>query len=446
MRARGIWLAVAALAGCAHYSPAPLAPASDVLAATDLAALSADASRIDRPFLTPQAIDLTQPLTPNALAVIAVIENPDLKALRAKTGVTDAQAFAARLLPDPTISASFDKLLRGPDEFNAFAGQLGIDLGALRKARVTREGGEASKRQVRLDLAWAEWQTAGQARLQGARVAALEAQLPIAQATSASAEHLLGVSERAAGRGDIAATDVETRRQAALDATDKLRLAERDLVTARGELNRLLGLAPETMLQIARVPAPSVPPDALVLVTQAIDKRLDLAALRAGYDAAEADLHRNVLDQFPSLSLTLAGARDTSLNYTAGPQIGFTLPLWNRNRGGIRVATATREQLRAEYDARLFQTRAEIGAALAALTTIRRQRAALIAQLPPIEKYAAATTRAVHRGDLAPATAETAAQALRDRRLALLQLDQGAAEAFIALELLTGGPAEGWTR
>ncbi len=38
------------------------------------------------------------------------------------------------------------------------------------------------------------------------------------------------------------------------------------------------------------------------------------------------------------------------------------------------------------------------------------------------------------------------AQALRDRTLTLLQLDQQIAEQTIALELLSGGPSEGWTR
>ncbi len=102
------------MSGCAQYQAAPLSAPSDVLAAPDAAILSADAAKIDRPFLTPQPIDLSQPLTPNALAVIAVLENPDLKAQRAKSGVTDAQAFAARLLPDPSFQGSFDKILSGP--------------------------------------------------------------------------------------------------------------------------------------------------------------------------------------------------------------------------------------------------------------------------------------------------------------------------------------------
>ncbi|MDB5679513.1 TolC family protein [Sphingomonas bacterium] len=439
-------LAGAMLAGCASYSVAPLSAPSDVLKTPDVSILSTDAQKIDRPYLTPQSIDLNQPLTPNALAVIAVIENPDLKAQRAKAGVTDAQAFAARLLPDPTFGANFDKILAGPDVFNAFGAQLGFDLNAIRTARVTRESGEAAKRQVRLDMAWAEWQTAGQARLLGVRILALTEQFSIAREGAASAERLFAAAQRAAGRGDIAAADLDTRRQSLIDATDKARTAERDLVAARGELNKTLGLPPEVELRLAPSADPAVPPDSAKLVAQALERRLDLQALRAGYGVAEADLHKAVLEQFPNLSLTIAGARDTANNYTLGPAVGFTLPLWNRNRGNIAIAKATREQLKAEYEARLFQTRAEIDTAVKGVMALRRQRAELTGQLPALQKYADATQRAAKRGDISPATAETALQAIRDRRLALLQIDQQIAEQTIALELLSGGPSEGWTR
>jgi outer membrane protein TolC len=434
------------LAGCAAYHAAPLSEAGAVLAPPDMAIVSADATKIDRPFLRPQPIDLSQPLTPNALAVIAVLENPDLRAQRAKVGVSDAQAFAARLLPDPQIQGNFDKLLSGPDAFNALGGQIALDLNQLRTARVTRQNADASKRQVRLDLAWAEWQTAGQARLQSVRILALLRQRDIARASAASAEMLFKRAARAGGRGDLSATDVDVRRQAALDAADKARTAENDLAAARGELNKLLGLAPDTVVRLAAPAEPAAPPPATELVTQSLNRRLDLQALRAGYDAAEADVHKAILDQFPNLSLTLAGARDTSDNYTLGPAVGFTLPLWNRNRGGIATATATRVQLKAEYDARLFQTRAEISAAVAGLETVRRQKAALVSQMPEIRQIATASSAAADRGDLAPASAATMQQALRDRELTLSQLDQQIGEQTIALELLSGGPSEGWTR
>ena len=444
---RHAWLAlVALLGGCASYQPAPLRDAGDLLSGRDIALISADAAAIDRPYLTPQPIDLSQPLTPNALAILAVLENPDLKALRAKSGVTDAQAFAARLLPDPSFQGSFDKLISGPDVLNGFAAQLGIDLNMLRTRGIARRSGEASKRQVRLDLAWAEWQAAGQARLLGVRVLGLTDQLAIARLGAASAQRLFEASSRAAGRGDIAAGDLDTRRQALLDTSDKARVAERDLVAARGELNKQLGLPPETLLRLTPDAAPVVPPSAAILVQQALVRRLDLHALRAGYDVGEAGLHTAVLEQFPALSLTMASARDTAGNLTVGPQVGFTLPLWNRNRGNIAIARATRAQLSAEYEARLFQTRADIAAGVAGIDAARRQRAELEKQMPALSRYVAATERAARRGDLAPATAATAAQAKRDRDLTLLQLDQQIAEQTIALELLTGSLSQGWTR
>jgi outer membrane protein TolC len=434
------------LAGCAHYAPQPLAAPADILAAPNPAILWVEAQKIDRPWLQPQPIDLTQPLTPNALAIIAILENPDLRAQRARAGVTDAQAFAARLLPDPSFQANFDKILSGPDIFDAYGAQLGLDLNMLRTRGVTRQSGEASRRQVRLDIAWAEWNTAGQARLQGVRILALEQQLKVAQATARSAESLFGAVSRAAGRGDVSATDLDTRRQALLDAQSKLRTAETDLATARADLNKQLGLPPEMVLVLAPPAASPVPPSAQTLLDQAIARRLDLQALRAGYDVAEADLHKAVLDQFPNLSLTLAGARDTANNKTIGPAVGFNLPLWNRNRGGIAIAKATREQLRAEYDARLFQTRAELDAAVNVVAALRLQLSQLVAQMPALERYAEATRRAASRGDLAEATAQTAIQAWRDRQLTMLQLDQQIAEQTIALELLSGGPSEGWTK
>lgn len=432
--------------GCASYTPSAFPVARDILAGPDVAILSADASHFQRPYLTAQSIDLSAPLTPNALAVIAVLENPDLKAQRAKLGVTDAQAFAARLLPDPTFQGSFDKLLSGPDLFNGLGAQLGFDLNQLRTARVSRQSGEASKRRVRLDIAWAEWQTAGQARLQGARVLALEQQAQIAGASAVSAKNLFDAASRAAGRGDIGATDLDIRRQSLLDATTKARTAASDLVTARVDLNKQLGLPPSTDLTLAPADPSPAPPSAEILTAQALERRLDLQALRAGYGVAEADLHKAVLDQFPNLSLTAVFARDTANNRTLGPQVNFSLPLWNRNRGGIAIARATREQLKAEYGARLFQTRSEIEAAVARVMFLRKQKTELGGQMPAIEKYASATARAAKRGDLSRATADTALQALRDRELTLLQIDQQIAEQTIALELLSGGPAEGWTR
>lgn len=414
--------AVLTLSACAPYRPVPLGTAAAPVAVPAI------------------------PLDLNAIGGLAVGGNPELRALRVRAGVADAQLFAARLLPDPTATAGFDKILSGPDTTTALASQLLIDIAALRTRHVVLAGARAAGRQVRLDLAWAEWQTAGAARLQAVRVEALQRAQILNHASATAANALLMSVERAAARGDIGAGEVETRRLAALDAGDRERAGATALSTAQFELARLLGLPPGTPVLLVATPVAPPPSDAARLFALAQDRRFDFAALRAGYDVQEAAVHKAVLDQFPTLTLALNGLRDTTGNRTIGPSVGFTLPLWNRGRGGIRIAEATRSALHAEFEARLFQAHADIAAAVAGIAIRRAQAEALRAAQPEIDRIAVASTRAAARGDLAPATTATAQQAQRDKALALIDTEQQIAEAMVTLELLTGTPREDWNR
>jgi len=432
-----------ALTGCAHYASDPL-PSSLEAAGLDNAdfvqAYPAGENMESRRF----AIDLSAPLGAQAVASLAVMANPDLKALRARAGVNDAQVYAAGLMPDPTISMGIDHLLSGSDPVDALAGALGMDILALRARSAVRQKAEAERRQVRTDLLWAEWQTAGQARLQAVRITALEERRALAVQSRQSADALLARYAAAAGRGDMAADPLQTARIAASDATDAAQQAEKDLATARLELNRVLGLPPKTMLVIAPLASADALPDADHLFAIARLQRADLRALREGYAAQEAALRKAVLDQFPTLDLTINAGRDTARNVTLGPAIGFTLPLWNRNRGGIAVEKATRDALKVEYEARLFQTRADIAAAVSALTIARTRYAAQQSVLSGALRLAAASRRAASHGDLADAVAQVAEQVARDRQMQSAQAAQDIAEQMIALELLTGLPREQW--
>ncbi len=439
-------LFAALLSGCQSYAPVLLSSSPGMLAPPDGAALSRAATAIDRAYLKPAAIDLDAPLDGNAVATLAVIANPDLKALRARAGIDDAQVFAARLLPDPTLSLGASKVLRGPDPLADLVGALGFDLNALRTRGVQIAQARAARDQVRLDLAWSEWQTAGQARIQAVRIVALTRNLALAQATREGQRSLLDRTLRAAGRGDLAGDQAQAARVAAADAEDKARTAQADLNAAKFELTRLLGLPPATVLQLAAPNDGEVPLDPDRLFAIAFAQRTDIKALQAGYQSQEAAVRKAILDQFPALNLTVTANRDTAGNLIVGPSIDFTLPLWNRNRGGIAIEKATREALKTEYDARLFQTRAEIAAAVSGIVIARQQRSAVLRDLPPAERYAGASRRAAARGDLAPATAQTAYQALRDKQILLAQSDQAIAEQMIALELLTGTLREAWTQ
>ena len=431
-------------AGCASYRPEPLEQQPARLSAPILSALAQQAAAITRPYLRPATIDLSQPLDANAVATLAVLSNPDLQAQRLRLGIAEAQVFAAGLLPDPTFSFGIDPVLSGPDTALGIAAGLGFDLAALRSRGVTRAQARAQARQVRLDLTWAEWQTAGQARIQAARIVALERAEALDRASRDATQSIFERMLRAAGRGDLSPDQLQGARVAAFDAAERQRTAEKELAAARFELARLLGLPPGFPLRLAPTTPSSATPDASTLFAIALRERSDLQALRAGYEAQEAAVHKAVLDQFPKLDLSVNGGRDTSGNVTLGPSVGLTLPLWNRNRGGIAIQQATRVALKAEYEARLFQTRAEIAAAVDALHVLRAQREAILRDLSPLERFAEASRRAAQRGDLALATAMTAEEALRDKQILLAQVDREMADQAIALELLTGVPQETW--
>lgn len=438
--------AVLLLAGCAHYQPLPLEANSAELALPVASVLEEQASTVRRPWLTPIALDLSAPLTPNAIATVAVLNNPDLKAQRVRAGVADAQVFAAGLLPDPSISLGASKVITGPDPFVDLASAIGLDINALRTRGVTRQQAIANARQVRLDLAWAEWQTAEEARIQAVRIVGFGDLVGLARASREVADSLLQRTERAAARGDVSGDRLQSARLAALSAANDLRAAEAQLATANSELDKLLGLPPGTELRLATMPLPAAPPSVESLFAIARVSRTDLLALQAGYAAQEAAVHKAVLEQFPKLDLSINANRDSAGNFLLGPAIDFTLPLWNRNRGGIAVERATRAALKAEYEARLFQTRADIGAAVAALEVARRQKADAESGLPEIRRYADASRRAAARGDVSLETALTAEQTLRDRLTAIARSEEDIREQTIALELLTGAPKEAWIR
>ncbi|MEP7311260.1 MAG: TolC family protein [Pseudomonadota bacterium] len=433
--------------GCAHYATAPLLPTPEVLAKPVPGTIAAESGRLNRSFLQPVTIDLAAPLDANALAVLAVVLNPDLKALRARAGVAEAQVFAAGLVPDAIISLGADFVVGGPPAVTNLVAALGLNLNALRTRSVRLSQAQALATQTRHDLTWAEWQTAGAARIAAARIVGLTRSKAFSQSARETAESMLVKVMGAVGRGDMPPDQLQAIRLAALDAAERDRADENALVTADLDLNRLLGIPPDTPIVIGESPLPPEPlNDAQGLFTIAQRERPDLQALQAGYSAQEAALRLAVMEQFPTLDLTVTGTRDTGNNRLIGPAVGFALPLWNRNRGTIAIETATRDALRAEYDARLFQTRSDIAAALAGLALSYRQRAALLSEVPALRVFADRMAIAASRGDQSSAARDAAMQSVRDKDMLLVASEQAIAEQYIALELLTGQPRQRWTK
>lgn len=423
--------------GCAIYHPRPLdqkAPQADA------STLAQAADRIKTPRLAPLPIPPKGPWTDLQLADIAIVASPDLKALRAQAQVANAQVFAAGLLPDPQFGIGTDRP-DGTGAVNAYSLSAGIDLAALLTRASRVKAARANAERVRRDIAWQEWLAANQVRLLARRWQFLDRQHDIAARAAGAAEKLLALTQAAVDQHNARLDDLALRRVAVLDARAREGNLARDAETARLGLNQAVGVAPAMRLPLARATAPHDPStlNATALEKLALAQRLDLAALRAGYASQEANVRGAILQQYPLPSVSISRARDTTPIYTKGASLSFNLPLWNRNRGGIAVAEATRAQLHAEYAARAFDAQASIAAQVESLKQIAEQRRALDAQLDKLRGEMRPLELAAGRGDVALVTFETARAALLDKEITSLALAQAQSEGEVALSIDVGG-------
>src|SRR3977135_1482992 len=113
-----VFLLTSSLAGCVTYREQPLTTRPTL--PDRISDVTIEARRMPLPELAAHTFDPADGLDITETAMLAVVNNPDLKTARAAAGIAYAQAFAADLLPDPQLHVGVDV----PD-----AGQPTIGLG-----------------------------------------------------------------------------------------------------------------------------------------------------------------------------------------------------------------------------------------------------------------------------------------------------------------------------
>lgn len=427
-------LLVLTLGGCATYRPLPLPRGPNLL---PVVPASADSVRAPA-----DKLDLAD------LARLAVDHNPDLRARRVALGVPRAELYAAGLLPDPQLSIGGEHpTTRAPGLVNAGILGLGYDLSALFTRSATRQAARQKLAQARLDLAWAEWQTAQQARTLGLGMWTAQRKRAVLGEALSRYRHRQQQSTAALAAGDATLLQAGPDLTALLDASSKLALLDQTASDDTHRLRALLGLDPHAPLAVAE-PALTqsgttdlpVPDAAQAALAQVADRRPDLRALAAGYAAQEARLRGSVLAQFPAITLGITRARDTSAIYTNGLSLALNLPLFSGARGAIARDRATRRQLRAEYQARLDQTAADVAQLFGMAGIVAAQRAQLIKHLPALRAMVEQARSAYARGDMDALAYLSLEQTLTDKRLERIDLTSQLAGARIALDTLLALP------
>ena len=207
--------------------------------------------------------DLSDGIDIDEAAVIAVVNNPGLRALRAGRGVAHAQVFAAGLFPDPQVSLGSDNPTNQTDtQVRAYSLGIGYDLGAIITRNPTQAAATAAAEQVRLDVVWQEWQVAQQARIAATRYRTQARKLEVLRTARDRFAARADASMKALGEGDLTVDVAGTDLSALLDGGSRLYQLELQHSDTAHELDALLGLRPEVALPLTGADAaPEMPAD-----------------------------------------------------------------------------------------------------------------------------------------------------------------------------------------
>jgi len=351
-----------------------------------------------RPGAPPIASD--RPLTLASVGLLAMQNSPDLRAVRAQTGVAQAQIVQAGLLPDPVLSGSYNVLLAGPGVVNAIGTTLTGDIASLITLSIRSRAAREAARQVDANIVWQEWQTISRSQTLAIDLVEQGRLLRSFEQTLGILRHRAAISSQAVAQGnatlqtlapDVAAlTGLQTQYDAGVLAQEQ----------RWQNLDALLGLEPNVRPLLAttlRVPAIG-PEEAAALLASLPQRRPDLIALQLGYSAQQANLRAAVLGQFPALTFGPNYGSDNTGVQSLGPSVSVALPLFNRNRGAVAIQRATRAQLRDEYAARLATAAGGAKALLANLALQESQLAAARSGLGQARMLAANAEGALRSG------------------------------------------------
>ncbi len=354
----------ALLSGCALYQNLPLPRRADLAGQVSQLRTRLPAA----PGEAPRTLPIDEPLAIDDIGLLAVLNDPDLRAERGTLDAARAGLLQASLLPNPSASVSFEPLLGGAGT-SAWAASLTEDLRGVLMYHTQKKAARLQLQQVNADLLWQEWQVAQQARVLaldlywgGLAVSLADRQLQLLDREAREVQ----AATRSGALDLIALAPLLAAKASAAQTAASLNLSQ---LQGWQQLDALLGLQPGVRFAIAPPKAAPLPANLESLIEQLPRRRPDLVALQLGYRSADESVRSAILGQFPALALGGAWEDDNGNVRNAGPAANFDLPIFDRNQGQVAQTRATRLQLHEQYQARLD---AAVGAAKGLVTQIQR--------------------------------------------------------------------------
>ncbi len=433
------------LHGCATYQRMPLdqSTVAQKLMPPSMETIRIEAKKIKHPILKPIEFDYRDGLSPDEAAILAVLASPKLRAIRDQRGIAAAQLIQSGILPNPQLSYSLDIPTGGNTQgtINAFGLGFSWDITSIIARGAKLDAARAHAVSVDLDVAWQEWQVAEAAKMHVFHLILIEKQLALSRESEKGLMENLAVVNQAFNLGEKTALDLSAAESALHQARLSVLTLEQEQEHERLALNQVLGLPPNYIVLIQRdIFFPDWPalPSAIDILNTVAERRLDLLALKMGYESQEANLRAAVLSQFPRINIGLHHSRDTTNVITTGFGITVDLPFFDRNHGQIAIEQATRNQLFDEYIARLFEARSEVARILSDMEYTQQRLGAIEESLPSLEHLVQTYNMALEGNNADILSYYEARNTLFSKQIDVLKLKRDLTDLGIALEIASG--------
>ncbi len=426
------------LAACSTYEPLPLPQRPNLASSLAQLNLSLPPQGNDK---AADPIDAAKPLTPDQVGILAVLNDPELRSQRAKIAAAHADVLEAKILPNPSVGLGYAYLVSAPPGAaiaDAMTASISQDIRSIITYGPRVAAAEARFKQVGADAIWDEWQVAQKARLLAIGIHSEDEEIAYREKALALLTSEVRDVERATAAGNLDLT-------ASAPLLASLAGAQRDFAALKlqevkdwQELDSILGLQPTVRFAIAAPEPVKLPASIDNLLSTLPNRRPDLVALKLGYDAAESDVRAAILGQFPAFSLGAAGGTDTSEVVSVGPQITFDLPIFDRNQAKVASTRATREQLHAEYQARLDDAEGTARSLLIQARTAQANLAAARAALASAQSVLAAAQNAYRQGNIDQRALSDYQSTALDREVDVLDYERTLQEDALGLTVELG--------
>ena len=266
--------------------------------------------------------------------------NPALREASAKVASAQGNALQVGLYPNPTFYTASPQWAGSSSQYNWFVGQ---DLVTAGKLRLNRAAALRAVEQAQLDFTRVRFEVLTNVRRQFYATAAAQRRVEVLQSLTGIAQQSREVGQKLlkageTNRADATLLDIEFDR-----ATLAQQNAEMLLAAARKQLAAVVG-TPDLEIGLLEFdlqqPLPQYDLEAVRLGVVDVNALAAIAAVEI--QKTQIQLRRAMVEPWPNLNLqggyqySVEGPR----NDQGIAQLAFSVPIWNRNQGGIRSARA----------------------------------------------------------------------------------------------------------